>query len=270
MNLDVLPWLLRTNVVVRARRRTREGAGVPIRVFSLLVLAILYAVPAGAALYACGVWNRDAVDFAFTVGWLLPVLLGLALPATAALSLSLERDTGMLDVLLLTPYSRASLLLGLVGLRLRIWVNLLCWSLPAFVLTGPLLALGQTREETATFAWVPVDLLCLGALGGAGWWLGVLLLAAYATMIGAWAAVEFRSAIGSVVMSYAMLFCLPMGLSYLGCSISAVIAVFDVHGRSPLLPLLWLVLLAGNLALPVLLVRSALRRLEEAGTGGAR
>ena len=143
----------------------------------------------------------------------LKMLSYLVPPALAATALSTERERGTLESLIVTPYPRRDMLLGLVAARLEPVIRVLVFAVPGILLLAAFGA--HARSFTGVrFPGAAGLGIGLGLLVGVGQVIGLAGNLALATMTGLWAAGRSASTGGAVALAYCLLvFARPM----LGC-----------------------------------------------------
>lgn len=201
----------RANPVFAAERLHRSRAGKGQEILSWLCFgASLLGSLTTCALRAFS--NSSDAEAAGVFAALPAVLLvALGTPIWSATLLAQERDRGTLMGLILTPYNRREIVLGMLGARVEPMARLCLLCLPTFLLTAVSLCVGERIESiafilgTALFFWL-------------------LLAAAFqlAATAGAYAAVRHARLAESIGLTYVLVFLLPLG-TCLGCSVATLI-----------------------------------------------
>lgn len=205
-----------------AREVARPGTFRTIlRILVGLALAILYAGVLLALAIASG-WVDESWAPLLQLMYLpAAMLLGYVPPAIAALAIAGERNAETLEPLILTPYPREKILVGLLLARLRPLLLLLQFSLPALLAGGFAGGLWLFNNPGATWGAWQWSTIPLGILAGGMCWGFYVCTFWFSVCCGAWASLYFPQAGAAIAIAYVLNIFVPQ---ILGC-IGGIIAV---------------------------------------------
>lgn len=165
----------------RRERIVTWVAGAALVLFYLQILA-------GAVLFGGSSTTTRVVWTGFLLGP-MSLLIYLLAPALAATAIAAERTRGTLEMLVLTPFPRRTMLIGMTAERLRQIADGVLLSLPGFVL-----------QAVHSFWWEHLGGIApvLGLVSG----LGLLCSLLLAVAAGLYASARVRSEAGAIVIAY--------------------------------------------------------------------
>lgn len=169
----------------------------------LVLIGLVYACVLLAWLRALGIGVHELAPVPIFAVASLYGLAWFVTPGRAATAIAAERERGTLVWLLLSPHPRRPLLIGLLASRLRPLVESVTWCVPAFVVGGALVAVGEPSNTP------PLERAILGAVIGLLQAAGVGVVMYFGAGVGAWAAVASASVTGALVRAYAILLAAP-------------------------------------------------------------
>lgn len=200
MNFDMLASLLPENPIYASKSLRRTSTWTWSVALASLATTLFYVGPwLMGSLY--GLLSGFTLSFSSMLASLPTALFRCAPALLLAATIRRERDRGTWDSLLLTPYSRRDLLLGLAAARMEPFARALALALPGCLLTGYQIFGGPGGVWLGTAAPSLASRLAHAGSFALLQWLALVSGCAFSAIAGTYAASSARTTSGAIALT---------------------------------------------------------------------